>query len=398
MDARGQVVAPPPPVLRVAVAGGGTGGHVTPALAVADEIRRRNRESKILFIGTRRGIESRLVPEAGFDIEYLELSGFAGRGLFARIMALVQFVRGYFAVRNVLRRFDPEIVVGTGGYVSGPAVLAGRMMKVKTIVQEQNSIPGKMNRILAKYVDEVHIAFTETRLHFRETEKLRLSGNPIRIRPPRLGREALAQKLGLDPDRDTVLVVGGSRGARSLNKAVAALFPRVAGRRDLQFVVQTGESDHAMVEAAAAKAGVTALVRPFLSPIEEAYALATVIVCRAGAMTLAEIAQFGLPALLVPYPHAIYQHQLRNARALEEKGAAEILLDAELSGETLEARLTALLSDRERRRNLSRHVWRLARPDAARRLVLAIENLTHPIERRQPTNLVDEDEAVAGRN
>jgi UDP-N-acetylglucosamine--N-acetylmuramyl-(pentapeptide) pyrophosphoryl-undecaprenol N-acetylglucosamine transferase len=392
-------VAPPPPVLRVAVAGGGTGGHVTPALAVADEIRRRNRDSKVLFIGTRRGIESRLVPEAGFDIEYVELSGFAGRGIFARIMALVQFVRGYFAVRDLLRRFEPELVLGTGGYVSGPAVLAGRMMKVRTIIQEQNSIPGKMNRILARFVDEVHIAFTETRMHFKETEKLRLSGNPTRIRAPKLGREALARKFGLDPGRDTVLVVGGSRGARSLNAAMADLFPRVAARRDLQFIVQTGEADHARVEAAAKAAGVLAVVRPFIAPIEEAYALATVIVCRAGAMTLAEIAQFGLPALLVPYPHAIYEHQLKNARSLEEKGAAEVLLDRDLSGETLDSRLTALLADRERRRTMSRHVWRMARPDAARRLVQAIENLTHPVARRRPANLVDEDEAaVAGRS
>lgn len=388
------MVAAPPPTLRVLIAGGGTGGHVTPALAVADEIRRRNKESRILFVGTRKGIEARLVPESGYDIEYLDLSGFAGRGIFARIMALWQFLRGVSAMKSVIERFQPELVLGTGGYVSGPAVAAARLAHVKTIIQEQNSVPGKMNRILARFVDQVHIAFTETRVHFKDSRKLRLSGNPTRIRAPRGGRDLPARKLGLDPARATVFVVGGSRGARSLNKAIAESMTLFRNRNDIQFIIQTGDDDREMVETAVRAAGVRAVVSAYFAPIEDAYALATIIVCRSGAMTLAEIAGFGLPAILVPYPFAIYQHQLMNARALEQKGAAEILLDAELSGPTLATRIDALLADRDRRRSMGKNVWRLARPDAAPRLVSAIEHLTHPVERRQPANFVDDDEAA----
>lgn len=387
-------MATPPPPLRVLIAGGGTGGHVTPALAVADEIRRRNRESQILFVGTRKGIEARLVPESGYDIEYLELSGFAGRGIFSRIMALWQFVRGVSAMKGIIARFQPELVLGTGGYVSGPAVLAARLAHVKTIIQEQNSVPGKMNRMLARFVDQVHIAFTEARVHFKESRKLRLSGNPTRIRLQRGGRDLPARKLGLDPSRATVFVVGGSRGARSLNKAIAESMTQFRNRNDLQFIIQTGPDDLEMVQSAVRAAGVRAIVSDYFSPIEDAYALATIIVCRAGAMTLAEIAGYGLPSILVPYPFAIYQHQLMNARTLEQKGAAEILMDKELSGPALATRIDALLADRERRREMGRNVWRLARPDAAPRLVAAIEHLTHPVTRRQPANFVDDDEAA----
>lgn len=389
---------PPAPAVRILIAGGGTGGHIVPALAVADEVRRRNRDSQILFVGTRRGLESKLVPEAGFDIEYLNLSGFAGRGLFARLVALVQLARGLSAMKPIIRRFQPELVLGTGGYVSGPAVLAARMAGIRTIVQEQNSIPGQMNRLLARWVDEIHIAFTETRMHFRKTDRLRLSGNPTRIRQPRGGRAALVQRLGLDADRRTIFVLGGSRGARSLNRAVAEAMPRFAGRSDVQFIIQTGDEDRAMVEEAAVRAGVRAIVRSFFNQIEDAYGMADLIVCRAGAMTLAEIAQFGLPAILVPFPFAIYQHQLANARSLVEKGAAEMILDQELSGAVLADRVEALMADTTRRRGLSRNVWKLARPDASRRLANAIENLTHPVQQRRPANLVDEDAGQGGEN
>ncbi len=388
--------APPqPPVLRVLLAGGGTGGHIYPALAVADEVARRNRESRVLFVGTRTGLESKLVPEAGYSMTDIEVSGFAGKGPLARVMAVFQLVSATLKMKGIIREFAPEIVVGTGGYVSGPAVLAARWAGIPAIIQEQNSIPGQMNRLLARFVNEIHVAFTETRLHFRQTEKIRLSGNPTRIRQPKGSLLELHRRWGLDPARKTVLVVGGSRGARSLNQAMADMLPLFAGRRDVQFIVQTGEADQARVREALSGLDVQAVVRPYLAPIEEAYGLATLIVCRAGAMTLAEIAQFGLPAVLVPYPHAIYQHQLMNARILAEKDAAELLLDENLTGPVLAERINALLGDQARRRVLGANVWKLARPDAPARLVSSLEQLTHPVAAKRPVDWVSGDAETA---
>ena len=361
---------------------------------MADEIRRRNRESQILFVGTKSGLEGRLVPEAGFAIEYLDLSGYVGRGLFARIRALFQFASGVMKARKLIDTFQPELVLGTGGYVSGPAVVAGRLAHRRTMIQEQNSVPGQMNRLLAGWVDEVHVAFTETRAFFKDKSKIRLSGNPVLSRQPRGSVLALFQRYRLQSDRKTVLIFGGSRGAHSLNVAVADMLALFRGREDVQFVIQTGPEDHAMVLEKARAAGVLALVKPYLSPMEEFYTLATLVVCRAGAMTLAEVTQFALPAVLVPYPHAIYQHQLKNAEILREKGAAELLLDRDMNPQSLAERIDALLNDEGRRRDLARHAWKLARPDAHERVVNAIEQLTHPVARRQPLDM-DQEEAEA---
>jgi UDP-N-acetylglucosamine--N-acetylmuramyl-(pentapeptide) pyrophosphoryl-undecaprenol N-acetylglucosamine transferase len=358
---------------------------------VAEEIRRRNLESQVLFVGTRQGLEARLVPEAGHEMTFIDVSGFAGRSLPARILALFQLVSATLRMKGIIEKTRPELVLGTGGYVSGPAVLAGRWAGVPTVIQEQNSIPGRMNRFLARFVDEIHVAFTESRLHFAQTSKIRLSGNPTLIRQPKGSRTDLSRRWGLDPERRTVLVVGGSRGARSLNQGVAAMLPAFAGRSDVQFIIQTGVADEAMVRDAVNASRVRAVVRAYLSPIEEAYALATMVVCRAGAMTLAEIAQFGLPALLVPFPHAIYQHQLKNAEILAGKDAAEIILDRDLSGDRLAERVTALLADQARRRVLGVNVWNLARPDARERVVNSIEQLTHPVKERKPADWVSGD-------
>jgi UDP-N-acetylglucosamine--N-acetylmuramyl-(pentapeptide) pyrophosphoryl-undecaprenol N-acetylglucosamine transferase len=391
--ARG-IVVPPAPILRVLIAGGGTGGHIYPALAVADEIKRRNKDSRVLFVGTRKGLEARLVPEAGYDISFINVSGFAGRNFLARTSAVFQLGSAVLEARRILKQFQPELVLGTGGYVSGPAVLAGCWGGIKTMIQEQNSIPGQMNRFLARWVDEIHIAFTESRLYFKQKSKIRLSGNPTRIREPRGGSVELRRRMGLLAGRKTVMVVGGSRGARSLNRAVREMLPRFTGCLDIQFILQTGQEDQEAVAQAVREAGVVAVVRAYLAPIEEAYALADLVVCRAGAMTLAEVGQFGLPAILVPYPHAIYQHQLRNARILADKGAADVILDGDLGGSLLAERISQLLADEKRLRDLGLNAYNLSRPDAHERLVNAIEHLTHPVEKREPVNLVDEERAL----
>jgi UDP-N-acetylglucosamine--N-acetylmuramyl-(pentapeptide) pyrophosphoryl-undecaprenol N-acetylglucosamine transferase len=300
------------------------------------------------------------------------------------------------AMRAILRRFQPELVLGTGGYVSGPAVLAGHRAGIPTMIQEQNSIPGRMNRFLARFVDEIHVAYTESRIYFKQTSKIRLTGNPARIRQPRGSLLNLYRKLDLDPEKQTVLIVGGSRGARSINRAAVDMMPLLKSRTDLQFIIQTGTDDEALVQGAAKSSGARAAVRAYFTPIEEIYALATIVVCRAGAMTLAEIAQFGLPAILVPFPFAIYQHQLMNARILAGKGAAEVILDKDLNGKLLAEKIEALVSDKARRREMGLNAWNLARPDAHERLVNSIEALTHPEEKKGAVDYVDSEPMEAG--
>jgi UDP-N-acetylglucosamine--N-acetylmuramyl-(pentapeptide) pyrophosphoryl-undecaprenol N-acetylglucosamine transferase len=359
----------------VILAGGGTGGHIYPGIAVAEELRRRNPRNEILFVGSARGIEAKLVPEAGFAIELLPVTGFPRKPGPGQLAALFRFLVSLVRVARLLLRWKPDVVLGTGGYVSGPAVLVAVFFRVPTLIQEQNSIPGITNRLLGNLVREVHINFSESRAYFRKKANLRLTGNPIRMRPVGGGTARTYERFRLDENRKTVFVFGGSLGAHSINRALLDALPRFDESDQLQIIIQTGTEDYDMVLSAVRRGRIQVTVRSYLPKIEEAYGIADLVVSRAGAMTLSEITAFGLPAVLVPYPHAVYNHQVVNARALVSKGAAEMILDSELSGETLAATIRRLLKDPARLRSMSQNARSLARHDARERIAMAIERL-----------------------
>lgn len=372
--------------MKVLIAGGGTGGHVYPGIAVAEELRRLHPDTEVLFVGGRRGVEAHAVPEAGFRIRFVRTRGFPRRAWWRWPVAVLANVVGLVQSLWVVMSERPDVVLGTGGYVSGPISMAAVLLGRPLLLQEQNSIPGLANRWLARVADEVHLSFTEARAYFRRKDNLKVTGNPVRSFILEGDRPTALKEFGLADGRPTVFVFGGSRGAHRINEAAIDAMRRLKGRVDVQFILQTGGEDFEWARGVVESEQLPARVVPYLRQIHLAYAVADLVVCRSGAMTLAEIAACGTPAILVPYPHAAHNHQEVNARNLVERGAASLVLDRELSGERLAKELAHLLSDRQALRRMSAHARTFARLDAAERLARSLERYAagrppaHPAE------------------
>jgi UDP-N-acetylglucosamine--N-acetylmuramyl-(pentapeptide) pyrophosphoryl-undecaprenol N-acetylglucosamine transferase len=264
----------------------------------------------------------------------------------------------------IVRRFRPHVVVGTGGYVSGPAVLLASLMGVPTLIHEQNSLPGATTRLLSSRVDQVHLSFPHSRRYFRRQNHLRINGNPLRAGMGRVERSEACRSLSLDPRRKTVLITGGSQGAHSVNMAVADDFEQLK-TEDVQILWQTGSRDLAMIRERFQDQGRRMVVTDFISDMRMAYGAADVVVCRAGATTVAEVAVCGLPAIFVPYPYATADHQRINALAMVKTGAAEMVLNGELKGGRLMSVLISLLRDETKRKTMAHNSRQFGHPEAA---------------------------------
>lgn len=359
--------------MKVLIAGGGTGGHVYPGIAVAEELTRRVPGAEVVFVGTRRGIESQAVPEAGFRIVFTRSRGLPRRAWWRWPVALFDNVVGFFQAIGTVVRERPDVVLGTGGYVSGPVALAAWLLRRPVVLQEQNSVPGLANRWLAQIADEVHLSFVEARSHFRRRDHLKVTGNPIRAYILSGDRASAMQEFSLTPGQPTVFVFGGSRGAHRINEAALDAMRRLKGRVSVQFILQTGREDFEWASGVVEREQLPARVLPYLRRIHQAYAAADLVVCRSGAMTLAEIAACGTPSILVPYPHAAHDHQVVNAANLVDRGAAAMISDRELSGERLAKEIAHWLSDRQALSRMSANARTFARPDAAERIVRSLE-------------------------
>jgi UDP-N-acetylglucosamine--N-acetylmuramyl-(pentapeptide) pyrophosphoryl-undecaprenol N-acetylglucosamine transferase len=358
--------------VRVLITGGGTGGHVFPAIAVADALRRAAPDAELLFVGGARGFEARAAADAGIAFEAVPARGLMGSRLLAVPAILWTTLRGVFASLAIMRRFRPHVIFATGGYVSGAVAVAGWLLRRPIVLHEQNSVPGLTNRMLSRIAQEVHLNTPAARRHFPRRSHLKLSGNPIR-RSVLQGEPSRALQLfHLERGRRTVLIFGGSQGARTLNRAAVAALPRLAGRDDLQILLQTGPRDYAGAAQRARGAGLPVEVRAFIDEMGEAYAIADLVVARAGAMTLAEITACGRASILVPYPYATHNHQESNARWLVEAGAAVMILDRALTGEVLASQIVKLIDTPRKLREMSSNALRLARPDAAEKIAAAL--------------------------
>jgi len=346
--------------MRVILAGGGTGGHLFPGLAVAREFQRRDAMTEILFVGTEQGIEFRILPKEGFKLETLTVKGMKGRGLRGLIDALTGVPASLLRSLRIIRKFRPDCIIGLGGYASGPLLLAGKLKGIRCAIMEQNLRPGFTNKLLARVVDRVFTAYGESASYFPGARVVE-TGNPVRWQ--KLPQVRRSEKFSL-------LIFGGSAGARRINFAAADALKRLADLAGAMRVThQTGQADYAAIKEGYAALLLEAEVQPFIDKMDEAYAQADLIVCRAGATTVAEITAFGKAAILVPYPYAIYDHQRGNAQALQDRGAADMILDRDLTGEVLAARIRAYFSDRERRARMAGAARALGRPEAAARIV-----------------------------
>ncbi|MGC4029876.1 MAG: undecaprenyldiphospho-muramoylpentapeptide beta-N-acetylglucosaminyltransferase [Steroidobacteraceae bacterium] len=349
----------------VLIMAGGTGGHVFPALALARLLRAGSH--RVVWLGTRHGLEARVVPAEGFPIEWLSMSGLRGKGLASLLKAPFMLLRALREARAVLRRHQPQVVVGLGGFVAGPGGLAAWLARRPLVIHEQNAVAGYTNRCLAPLARLVLTAFPSA---FAARGKVHVIGNPVREDIARLPPPA--QRFAGRSGALRLLVVGGSLGAQRLNAVVPQALARLAqGTPPLHLQVrhQCGEKHLDAARAAYAAAGIDAEVTPFIGDMAEALAWADLAVCRAGALTIAELAAAGLGSVLVPYPHAVDDHQTHNARFLVDAGAARCLDDRTLEPEVLAATLSELCVDRARLCAMADAARRMARPDAAQELL-----------------------------
>jgi UDP-N-acetylglucosamine--N-acetylmuramyl-(pentapeptide) pyrophosphoryl-undecaprenol N-acetylglucosamine transferase len=346
--------------VRVILAGGGTGGHLFPGLAVAREFQRRDRMTEVLFVGTSQGIEARVLPREGFRLEILPVKGLKGRGMRGVADALYGVPAGVLRSLKIIRKFRPDCIIGLGGYASGPLLFAGKLKRVRCAIMEQNLRPGFTNKMLAPFVDRVFTAYGGSAAYFPGARVLE-TGNPVRWqRLPQVKKTA----------KFTLLIFGGSLGAHRLNlAAIEALRLLTDLAPEMNVIHQTGQADYEMVDSEYRALPFDAEVTPFIENMDEAYARADLVICRAGATTVAELTAFGKPALLVPFPFAIYDHQRWNALALQDQGAAEMILERELSGSVLAARIRSYFSNRALLESMAASARAMGRPDAAGRIV-----------------------------
>jgi UDP-N-acetylglucosamine--N-acetylmuramyl-(pentapeptide) pyrophosphoryl-undecaprenol N-acetylglucosamine transferase len=360
--------------MRLLVAGGGTGGHLFPGIAIAEEVVRRG-GGEVLFVGTSRGIETRAVPAAGYALETLEVSGLKRMGLGGTLRGLVRLPLALLRSFAILRRFRPDVVVGVGGYASGPLVLAAALGGYATAIQEQNSVPGITNRVLGRLVKVVFTAFEDAARCF-PAGKLERLGNPVRAKIVSALEGASATTT--PTDRLRILVVGGSQGARAVSELVTTAAPQLASAGvDFSLVHQTGQADLERITERYQALGLAgrATVTAFIDDMAAAYANADVVVARAGALTLAELAIAGRPAILIPLPTAADDHQSKNAARFAEAGAALLLDQRKATAEDLAAALRDLAHQRDKRDAMATAMRALARPRAAQAIVDRLEDL-----------------------
>lgn len=357
------------------LAGGGTGGHIYPAIAIAREFKNRFPDSDILFIGTRKGLEKDIVPKNNFRIEFISAKGLA-RGLKKELLVLPLFlIKSLVESWMILKKSRPDIVVGTGGYVSLPVVLMSSLMGKKTLIQEQNSYPGLATRILALMADRVCLSYESSLKYFTVKKKLRISGNPIRTEVLSGNRGKGLKSFNLDPNKKTVFVFGGSQGAKRINQAIKEGMNNLEQFDRVQLLWQTGKRDFEEIKGFMKGKSLTLTVLPFIDDMASAYAVSDLLVCRAGALALAEVTACGKPSILVPYPFATADHQRFNALFLKEKGAAEVILEKELKEESLTKKIVQLLKDDDKLKEMSKNALALAKPFATSQIVGEMEKL-----------------------
>ena len=356
--------------MRIVIAGGGTGGHLFPGIAIAEEILARDNTNKVVFVGTEKGIEHRILGQLGYKLEEIDVEGVKGLGLKALIKVTYQIPHSMWQSRQILKRFCPDIVIGVGGYASGPAVVTARIMGIPTAIAEQNAVPGITNKILSKFVNLIFVTYAQTKGWFPQS-KVIVSGNPVR----KVFAAQRAQVREVKQYRQ-LLIFGGSQGAGAINKNVIAMMPQLQKMKDkLRVLHQSGDREVEMVKKAYEQFGLDAQVTPFIVNMADAYTAADLIVCRAGATSLAEITASGKAAILIPYPFAANDHQTKNAEAMASAGAAVIINENELTGERLFGIINDLFANKQKLRQMEEASAKLGNIKAAAKIVDACMKL-----------------------
>jgi UDP-N-acetylglucosamine--N-acetylmuramyl-(pentapeptide) pyrophosphoryl-undecaprenol N-acetylglucosamine transferase len=367
--------------MKVIITGGGTGGHIYPGLAIARSIEMEYADAEILFVGNEDGLEAEIIPREGYDLATIPSQGLPRKISLDILKSLFLTGRGVWEARKLVASFNPEIVIGTGGYVSGPVMLVAALQNRRTIIHEQNAYPGLTNKLLARLVDQVALSNLDAKDHFTNKENLTWTGNPVRPEIIKANRRESYQDLDLDPDRKTILVFGGSRGAKSINQAMEDVYKLAQNNSGIQVLHATGKNDFSRIKKVVAKLGISELekgnviIKPYLYNMAAALAVADLVISRAGATGLAEITAKGIAAILIPYPYAAENHQEYNARSLEKRGAAKMILDRNLTGERLLTEVKKMISSEDRLEKMVESSKEVGKPEAAENILKLIKEL-----------------------
>jgi len=352
----------------IVISGGGTGGHVYPAIGIANALCKLKNNLRIVFVGTKERLESRVVPQYGFEFITIPVAGFPRKLTLRWIPVIYKLISGLLKSLKILHRLKPVAVVGTGGYVSGPVLFSAVLMHIPTFIQEQNAFPSITNRILSRWVNQIYLSLKAAEKYF-QPEKCYVTGNPIRSEFGAAKEKANYSELGMNPELITLTVTGGSLGAHAINMAMLDTLDRLKQYSDrLQIIHQTGAEDFEEVKKQYENSPIKSLVRPYFDEIPKVYGITDIVVCRSGGMTVSEITACGLPAILIPFPYATADHQRFNAQAMVDAGAAVLFLEDELSGELLAKTIIEVIDNPERFKKMSEASRKIGKPDAAQKI------------------------------
>jgi len=345
---------------RFLFAGGGTGGHLYPAIAVANEIKKIKPESEIIFVGTKSRIEGKVVPKLGYGFKSIWIKGFARKFNFENLLFPLKLFVSLIQSVVISFRFKPKVAIGSGGYVAGPAIWGASVLGAKIILMESNSYPGITTRLLERYADELHVAFEDSKKYLRKPEKVKVTGNPVRTELGSTKKEEAKKYFGLDEEKKTILVLGGSLGAASINEAIADCIEELE-KKSLQIIWQTGKNyyhNYKNINFSSVK------ILDFIEDMDKAYSACDVLVARAGATTIAELTVLGIASILIPSPHVAENHQYYNAKSLADNDAAVLIQDSDVK-KVLQNKIIEIAGDEEKLKSLSENAKKLSKPEAA---------------------------------
>ena len=355
--------------LRIVIAGGGTGGHLFPGIAVAQEFEARNAASRIIFVSTGNPLEKSVLSKTGYPLQTITVAGIKGRGLWNQVKSVAKIPKGILEANRILKDFSPDLTVGLGSYSAGPVVFTAWLRRIPIVVQEQNILPGITNRILSRFANRIYVSFENTKSNM-DSRKVQWTGNPVR-------RELLeyshhhAEEVSEDAGNGffTILIIGGSQGAHRINTAVIEALGHLEDKEHLHFVHQTGAADEQPVKESYRRNHIRCTVQSFFDNMAELYSRADLLICRAGATTVAEITALGKAVIFIPFPYAADNHQVLNAGTLAENGAAEMIIEKDLSGQILSKKIAYYSSHKEALNVMAAKARRFGNPDAARNIL-----------------------------
>ncbi|AFS78312.1 UDP-N-acetylglucosamine--N-acetylmuramyl-(pentapeptide) pyrophosphoryl-undecaprenol N-acetylglucosamine transferase MurG [Gottschalkia acidurici 9a] len=366
--------------MKVVITGGGTGGHIYPALSIARKIKDTYKDADILYVGTEKGLESKLVPKEGFNFKSIRVKGFSRKLSKDTIKSIKELLLGLNDARKVLKEFSPDVVIGTGGYVCGPLVLLASLKRIPTLIHEQNAFPGVTNKILSKFVDIVAGSFEESKSRFNNSEKVKITGNPIRQDILNIDKESAYSDLNIDKEKTFILCFGGSGGQESLNDSILRFIHKNINNKDIQILHVTGERYYEQFLNGLENMGVAKLnenirVVPYFYDMPKALNIADIAITSAGAITIAELTAVGVPSILIPKAYTAENHQEYNARALEKEGAGVVILEKDLTHDVLCMKIEELLSDKNKLGQMAQNSKRIGILDADKRILDLINEI-----------------------